>query len=392
MFKASVGESSNLDPREAVKETVDKLRSQDGNVGSAKALFAFSSGAYDIPAMLDELSKELPGVPVIGNTSFTGVITPKGFIGGDGFLGAMALDDPAMAVGIAACPKTDPSQDAISLGEQVARKAMEAAGTDKAPLYYFMAASPAEEEYYVKGITHVIGRIPFFGGSAADNAIAGDWLLFTSEGAFSDGVAVAFFYGAPAIANVYTGAYHETEDVGIVTKTIGNRMLAEIDGVPALEKYASWRGMDPSELKGSQLLAKSVVSPLGVKDRLGDLVAIRHPMAGNDDGTIALGNKIAKSTAVIRMEASVDELISSTGETLHELKGEIENPAAYLLVHCGGRRAGIGERIGEVADQLKRQADGVPFLTEFTFGEYGEVDDGMNTCGGLMLSFTGFSK
>ena len=57
-----------------------------------------------------------------------------------------------------------------------------------------MAASPAEEEYYVKGITRVIGRVPFFGGSTADDAIAGDWNLYTSDEVFPDGVAVVFFY------------------------------------------------------------------------------------------------------------------------------------------------------------------------------------------------------
>ena len=85
-------------------------------MGGAKVLFAYASCACDIPAMLDELTHELPGVPVIGNTSFTGVITPTGFTGGDGFLGAMALDDPAMSVGVAACPKTDPAQSAVELG------------------------------------------------------------------------------------------------------------------------------------------------------------------------------------------------------------------------------------------------------------------------------------
>jgi ribosomal protein L16/L10AE len=30
--------------------------------------------------------------------------------------------------------------------------------------------------------------------------------------------------------------------------------------------------------------------------------------------------------------------------------------------------------------------------TEVTFGEYGYEDDGNNTCGGLMLSFTAFGK
>lgn len=392
MLKASVYQSDKLDAREAVREVVQGLKAQDPDVAQAKVVFAYSSCAYNIPSMLDEFSAQLPDVPVIGNTSFTGVITPKGFVGGDGFLGAMALNDPSMAVGVAAEPKTDASQDAVELGEKVARLAMKAAGKDCAPSYYYMAASPAEEEYYVKGITHVIGRVPFFGGSAADNAIAGDWKLYTSSGDFADGVTVAFFYTDKPMANVYTGAYHETGDVGVVTKVIGNRTLAEIDGVPALEKYAEWRGMDIDSLRGSALLSASVVSPLGVKDRLGDLVAIRHPMAGNDDDTIGLGNKVAKNTAVIRMEATVDELIDSTGKTLGELGEKVEDPGAYLLVHCGGRRAGIGDRIGEVADQLKSAANGVPFLCEFTFGEYGQVDDGANTCGGLMLSFTALGK
>lgn len=392
MLKASVYQSDKLDAREAVREVVQGLKAQDPDVAQAKVVFAYSSCAYNIPSMLDEFSAQLPDVPVIGNTSFTGVITPKGFVGGDGFLGAMALNDPDMAVGVAAEPKTDASQDATELGEKVARLAMKAAGKDCAPSYYYMAASPAEEEYYVKGITHVIGRVPFFGGSAADNAIAGDWKLYTSSGDFADGVAVAFFYTDKPMANVYTGAYHETGDVGVVTKVIGDRTLAEIDGVPALEKYAEWRDMDIDSLRGSALLSASVVSPLGVKDRLGDLVAIRHPMAGNDDDTIGLGNKVAKNTAVIRMEATVDELIDSTGKTLGELGEKVEDPGAYLLVHCGGRRAGIGDRIGEVADQLKSAANGVPFLCEFTFGEYGQVDDGANTCGGLMLSFTALGK
>jgi hypothetical protein len=392
MLKASVYQSDKLDAREAVREVVQGLKAQDPDVARSKVVFAYSSCAYNTPSMLDEFSAQLPDVPVIGNTSFTGVITPKGFVGGDGFLGAMALDDPDMAVGVAAEPKTDAGQDAVELGEKVAKLAMKAAGKDCAPAYYYMAASPAEEEYYVKGITHVIGRVPFFGGSAADNAIAGDWKLYTSSGDFADGVAVAFFYTDKPMTNVYTGAYHETGDVGVVTKVIGNRTLAEIDGVPALEKYAEWRGMDIDSLRGSALLSASVVSPLGVKDRLGDLVAIRHPMAGNDDNTIGLGNKVAKNTAVIRMEATVDELIDSTGKTLGELGDKAGDPGTYLLVHCGGRRAGIGDRIGEVADQLKSAANGVPFLCEFTFGEYGQVDDGANTCGGLMLSFTALGK
>ena len=103
---------------------------------------------------------------------------------------------------------------------------------------------------------------------------------------------------------------------------------------------------------------------MGVKDRLGDLVAIRHPMYGNKDGSMNIGANLAVNTAVIQMEASVDELIDSTGKTMKELNKEYKGEVgAYLLVHCGGRRLGIGDRIDEVAKQLKKEANGVPFIS-----------------------------
>ena len=116
-------------------------------------------------------------------------------------------------------------------------------------------------------------------------------------------------------------------------------------------------------------------------------------MFGNKDKSMNIGANLAVNTAVIQMEATVDELIDSTGKTMREVNKEIsENAGAYLLVHCGGRRLGIGDRINEVATQLKKEAKGKPFIAVFTFGEYGVKDHGANTTGGLMLSFTAFGK
>jgi hypothetical protein len=244
---------------------------------------------------------------------------------------------------------------------------------------------------YLEGICSVIGRVPFFGGSAADNSIEGKWLLYADGKCFADGCIAAFFWGGAKMANVYTGAYRETGDFGIITKVADRRRLVEIDGEPALKKYADWRGLNVDDIKGGDLLVATITSPLGVKDRLGKLIAIRHPMGGNDDLSMNCGNNLAEKTCVIRMEATVDELIDSTGNTLKELIAKMPGkPVAFHLVHCGGRRAGIGDRIGEVAKQLKEAAGDVPFICEFTFGEYGFERDGQNTCGGLMLSFTGF--
>lgn len=358
---------------------------------AAKVAFAYASCDYDLDEMLRGIKSAAPGVPVIGNTSFTGVITPKGFVGGEGFVGMMAIDDEDMTVGVAAVKK---GSDARADGAAVAKKAMQAAQKTTPPTYFYMVAPPAEEEFFLKGISQVIGRVPFFGGSAADNTISGQWKLYTDEaGSFADGVAVAFFWSETPMTNVFTGAYHETEDVGIITAVKGDRTLVEIDHEPALKKYAAWRGVDPDTLMDANLLSATIVSPLGVKDPLGDLVAIRHPMAGNADYSMNVGNKLAEGTAVIRMEASVDELIASTGKTVEALKNKAGAPiGAMHLVHCGGRRAGIDSRIDEVAKQICDAAGDIPFLVEFTFGEYGYEDDGRNTCGGLMLSFTGFSK
>ena len=384
MFKALVGTSTNPDATLAGKEAAAAVRDAE-----VKAAFVYTSCDYDVPAVLAAIGGELPGVPLLGNTSFTGVITPAGYIGGDRpFVGILAFSDREMEVSVAAEAKDGCS---ICRGKLLAEEALKAAGRTDAPDYFYMAASPAEEEKYLEGITKVIGRRPFFGGSAADNSIEGKWLLYADGKCFADGCVAAFFWGGPKMANLFTGAYRETEDFGVITRIGSERQLMEIDGVPATEKYAAWRGLDKEAVSGGNLLATTITSPLGVKDRLGKLIAIRHPMGGNPDGSMNIGNVLSEKTVVIRMEATVDELINSTGDTLKALIAKMPGtPLAFHLVHCGGRRAGIGDRIGEVAEQLKAAAGDVPFLCEFTFGEYGFERDGENTCGGLMLSFTGF--
>lgn len=387
MLNAQTGTSVKADVKQAAEQAAAAVK----EVKDMKMAFVYSGVQYDQKALLDAIGEELPGVPLVGNTSFTGVITQDGYVTGeDGFVGIMAMGGEELTVGVAGSAKEGTARET---GRKVAEAALAKAGRTEAPDYFYMVAPPGEEEFYLKGISEVIGRVPFFGGSAADNAIAGEWLLFTDEMVTADGVAVAFFYTGKGFANEYTGAYEESGHVGIITKVDNYRTLAEIDGVPALTKYQEWTGASDEDVAGGNLLAYSITAPLGVKDPLGDVIAIRHPMNGNDDKTIAVGNNLAENTAIILMQGSVDGLIASTGKAVVKVTDKLgEVPAAYHLVHCGGRRAGIDARIGEVASELKKAAGDVPFICEFTFGEYGFEDDSRNTCGGLMLSFTAFGK
>ena len=216
MLKSNVGWSTNEDSYmqgkdSAAKAVVDLVQT--------KVAFLYTSVDSNVEKVLEGAKAELGTAPMIGCTSSGGIIVPDGFISGEkGFTGILALGDEELTVGVAGSKK---QKTARETGRKVAKEAMERAGKDCVPAYFYMVASPGEEEEYVKGIEDVIGRIPFFGGSAADNTVEGKWSIYTNDAIFSDGVAVAFFYTSKPMANVYTGAYHETTNSGIITKIEG---------------------------------------------------------------------------------------------------------------------------------------------------------------------------
>ena len=394
MLKTKVGYSTLKDSYAKGKEAA-----KNANVGMRPKLgMMYCSCNDDVEEVVSGAMSSMKGAPIIGCTSSGMIITNDGIIESeDGFAGLMSFDDKNMNIGVAAHKA---GKNAREIGRKVARAAVENAGENYSPNYFYMVASPKEEEDYLMGIQDVIGRVPMFGGSAADDTVEGNWKIFCNDQVFQDGVAVAFFYTDNDIVTSYTGAYRDTENYGLITEVKNDRTLVKIDGVSALKKYADWIGKKPSELKGQNLLVASITKPLGVKDPLGNLTVVRHPMFGDDMGTktttddvINLGNKVVEKTAIVQLESTVDELIKSTKTTLKDVKSQLSTePAGYFLVHCGGRKLGIGDRIDEVYKNLVEEAHGVPFITVFTFGEYGYDEHSANICGGLMLSFTAFGE
>ena len=92
------------------------------------------------------------------------------------------------------------------------------------------------------------------------------------------------------IVNEYTGKYHETVNSGIITEIEGKRTLKEINHMPAIKQYAEWTGFKTRNLMGDKILTASILKPLGVKTPTGNVTLIRHPMTGNSDYSINVGN------------------------------------------------------------------------------------------------------
>ena len=141
MLKSNVGWSTNENSFIQGKETAAKAVV---DLVQTKVAFLYTSVDSDIEKVLEGAKSELGTAPIIGCTPSAGIITPDGFISGDnGFTGILALGDPDLVVGVAGSEKKGSARET---GRKLAKEAMKNAGKDCAPAYFYMVASPAEEE------------------------------------------------------------------------------------------------------------------------------------------------------------------------------------------------------------------------------------------------------
>ena len=387
MLNTKVGYSQNSDSFTSGSESAKMAKLDKAKVG-----LLFTSVVND-QAKIVEGIRSVSDAHIIGCTSSAAICTKDGYFNAEtGYSGIMSFGGD-LEVGVAASEKTE-NETAREIGRRIAKEAMKKLSVRR-PDYFFMTASPAEEEEYLLGIQDVIGEVPVFGGSAADNTVEGKWSIICDDKIFSDGCAIAIFATDAPMANIYKGQFTETEQAGIITKVNGNRTLAEIDHVPALDKYIEWTGFNKDEVMGGNMLAASIFDPLGVKDPIGRVTAVRHPMGANDDGSLSIGANMVPNTAIIHLHMEPDEMVQANPKTILEVDEKIGGSAdSYFLVHCGGRRLGLQlkGKEEEIYPAVKKVTGDKEFLMVFTFGEYGINEHSGNTVGGLSLSFTGFKK
>lgn len=393
MLKASVGWSDVADARQAGKASAEKGLA--GLKEKAGLALAFCTVHYDEAAFLKGIREALGDVPLLGATSFMGVLTPAGFLHSEeGGVGAvMLLASPEMTFGVGGSEVGD---DPRAAGQKAVRAAIAQAGKSEAdPVSaFFLIPAPGAEERIIKGIEDVIGRVPMVGGSSANQMGEAPWKEFANDHILVNGVAVGVIYSALPFGIAYTGYYRPTDKQGIITKVRDRRTLVEIDGRKALEVYAGWRGMKAQDLLGGELLGATIPFPLGMRDVSGDLWWIRHPVNGNEDGSMAVGSDLAEGTAVTMMEATLDQIAEGASEVVKMALDDLGGEAGAVIVgHCGGRAAALGPgMMGRVGADLQRVLGDIPFIGYLTFGEQGCGKWTANGAGGLMLAAMALGK
>lgn len=386
MLKTKVGYSENADSFTSGSETAKMANLNEASVG-----LLFTSCVMDQKEIVKGI-KSVASSHVLGCTSSAAICTQDGYLNAEtGYTGMMTFGGD-VKVGVAGSEKTE-GISARELGKKLALEALKEVDYRK-PSYFFMTASPKEEEEYILGIQDVIGDVPVFGGSAADNTVEGKWSIICDDKIFADGCAICLFVTNEKMVNIYNGQFHETYNVGVITKVKDDRTLVTIDSVNAVEKYCEWTGKSVDSVMGANLLAETIFNPLGVKDMIGRTTGVRHPMFANDDLSMNIGARLTEKTAIMQLHLEPEEMVAANPKTIKEVDELIGGADSYFLVHCGGRRLGLQltNKEEEIYPEVKKVTGNKEFLMVFTFGEYGTAEHSANTVGGLSLSFTGFKN
>jgi hypothetical protein len=349
---------------------------------SAKARFGFitCTVGVDLDGLRAALVQEIGEVPFVGVTSCRSVIGAGKVVKGPRAAAAMWFggDDVKAAV---AAQSVSAADDAV--GRQLARKALSELGGGAS--FALFHGTPGTEEPLLRGLQSELKTIPLLGGSAADDAIAGQWSVFTPTARYTSGAVLAVVKWPGKVAAPWVSGAMPAAQKGVVTKATG-RTIHEIDGKPAAAVYNEWLGgaLTPSLGNGEQILSKTTLNPLGVLRATG--ITLVHPerfVNGKSISTFAevsQGETVAlvRSTS-LAMQGRPANLVSRTltDAAIKELKG-------VLLIYCAGCMLAIDPATGAMVEALKGVTGSAPLAGSFNFGEQGCHVAGKPEHGNLM--------
>ncbi|MGA0236173.1 MAG: FIST signal transduction protein [Alphaproteobacteria bacterium] len=339
------------------------------------------------------------GVPFHGASSCLGVMTNQGpFVDGGVGAGVLAISDPTGAYGSAVVPiEADEVEAAARAALQSALR--QAGRPGETPELIWLSATPGVEERVIASIQEAIGTgVPICGGSAADNSVSGDWVVFDRSARFGSGIAISVMFPSVRVGYAFHSGYRPTSTQGRVTGA-NDRCIVSIDDQPGAQVYNDWTNgkIDDVLETGGSVIANTSLSLLG---RRRDAVAgfdyflLSHPASVSPDGGLGLFSDIEVGDEIVLMEGSEDNLVTRAPRVaenaLEMARLDKDHISGALVIYCAGCMLTVQDRMTEVAAGLSDTLGGKPFLGTFTFGEQGCFIGGSNHHGNLMISVVVF--
>jgi hypothetical protein len=369
--------------------TVAQLEQKLAGAAAKRPTWMLMYAVQDAPLaeMMGLVRKTYPSVPVFGATSYKGVFTPNGFERGAAFLAGEANDETAMAVSL--------WETGAALAADRARRACQDIERElgRRPDMLLLHATPGFEERLLEGIASVFGGdLPVYGGSAADDEIAGRWRVFANGIVHKEGFVLAGIAAPSPPSGGFLGGYIPTQHTGTVTRVEG-RVIQEIDGRPAAVVYNEWTGgLIEEEIDGGNVLFKTNLRPIGRSIGMSMAMPSRllsHPHeVVAPDQSLAFFTEFAVGDQLTLMMSTRDPLVTRVRRAAQRARGSrVRKHRAGLLVYCGGCLGILLDQASRISAEFRSELGDAPFIGIATFGEQGSFfDKGASRHGNLMCS------
>lgn len=318
---------------------------------------------------------------------------------GDRRLTLLAVTDPGGSYGVASVVQIE--GEIIQQAAATVKAAILRAGRPaELPALIWCMQAPGFEEQIIAGIQQVVGdQVPILGGSAADDAVTGDWCQYDGQQLAGNLLVIAVLYPTVAISSYFSSGYSTEPCSGTVTAVQGRR-ITKINDQSALDVYNSWLQQTgaPPQAPG-QVMSDCTFYPLGrqlaAKDIPFSLLSL--PTNIHSDGGIETLSEIQPGEVVTLMSGAKEQLVRRASHVVRVATNNLRlrhhrEPAAALIVYCAGCMLAVRDEIEQVQQSLSEALADMPYLVAFTFGEQGCFADGFNRHGNLMISAVLFGQ
>lgn len=349
---------------------MEAVNAAKASVPSPKVAMVTSAVSRPVPEVFDALVSLLPGVSLHGATTCGAPLTTNG--SAPGGVSILLLGGASLTTG--ASPATDGGFEA---GRKAAQILADRKGGAHRVKNVILQATPGIEEDVIKGVAHVLGDTPIFGGSAADDTVEGNWRLMSSDGGILDSGVILVGLGS----DVGFGAclfppYSPSNKHAKITGASG-RSVSTLNGIRAADVLREWVGesIHTQTTEGGNVIVECAGFPLGIQKENGSYVAIHAAEIDKDSGSVGLfaevsegetltvmnklGGHDSATAAKIGIEKAFEEAVR---------RGGLTSPKAGLLMYCGGLSIAVGDQLDST---LTPMSDKPPIFGMTVFGEQG---------------------
>jgi hypothetical protein len=186
------------------------------------------------------------------------------------------------------------------------------------------------EEDVAATLGHIAPFISFVGGSAGDNLTLRECTVFVEGKKTSNGSALLLMEMAVPYAIVKSCSFEATEKRLRITK-VAHRVVYEIDGQPALARYAELVGVKPEQLDNGVFAN----NPLGLM--IDGEPWVRSPNMILPDGGLMFGCRLLEGSELHLLKPTM-QLVSDTRSALAKGAAQLgRTPSVGLLFNCAHR-------------------------------------------------------